>query len=193
MDNKKENTTKKSAAKKETVKNNDDTVSIYTESAVNIPEHIKEKEYRLDAKITIKNIAPWSTGSRRLTSMGDISISANGTALITREEAIAQSQNGNKLLNGLDGIGTHATWYITDDFTRRELGFDTDLKKQRIISIETIRELFDIVEIDKFKNELSLLVITRAEKCFLMNAIKTLNINDYNKIKTCIDYTGLTV
>ena len=50
--------------------------------------------------------------------------------LLSREEIIAQGQNGNTLLTGIDGVGSHATWYIEDDYTRNELSFDTDVRNR---------------------------------------------------------------
>ena len=73
-----------------------------------------EKEIRLDEKVVVRSLAPWNTGAARKTTIGDITIPAKGTVYLTREEIIAQAQNGNKLVNGIDGYGSHATWYIED-------------------------------------------------------------------------------
>ena len=45
----------------------------------------------------------------------------NGTLRISRSEAIAQAQNDNKLINGTDGKGSHATVYIDDVATSRTI------------------------------------------------------------------------
>ena len=84
------------------------------------------EEIRLDKKVTVRSIAPWTTGASRKVSVGDITIPPLGTVLLSREEIIAQGQNGNTLITGIDGVGSHATWYIEDDYTRNELSFDLD-------------------------------------------------------------------
>lgn len=153
---------------------------------------ITEKdEIRLDKKVTVRSIATWATGSQRKTTMGDISIPPNGTVLLTREEIIAQAQNGNKLLTGLDGLGSHATWYIDDDYTRSELSFDQDSKKQNILTNNEIKRIFDLKTQKSFEENIKKSVITRAEMSFLMSEVKNLGINDYNKIAFCIEYTGM--
>ena len=137
----------------------------------------EKEEIRLDKKVTVKSIATWATGAQRKTTIGDISIPPKGTVLLTREEIIAQAQNGNKLLTGLDGLGSHATWYIDDNYTRNELSFDQENSKQNVLTNEEIKRIFDIV--------------TRAEMAFLMSEVKDMGINDYNKIAFCIEYTGI--
>ena len=102
------------------------------------------EEIRLDKKVTVRSIAPWTTGASRKVSVGDITIPPLGTVLLSREEIIAQGQNGNTLITGIDGVGSHATWYIEDDYSRSELSFDTDDKKQEFLTQEKIRKIFDL-------------------------------------------------
>ena len=101
-------------------------------------EEKNNEEIRLDKKVTVRSIAPWTTGSTRKTSVGDITIPALGTVLLSREEIIAQGQNGNTLITGVDGVGSHATWYIEDDYTRSELSFDVDDNKQEFLTQEVL-------------------------------------------------------
>ena len=96
-------------------------------------EEKNNEEIRLDKKVTVRSIAPWTTGSTRKTSVGDITIPALGTVLLSREEIIAQGQNGNTLITGVDGVGSHATWYIEDDYTSSE--FCEDYCGRRIADI----------------------------------------------------------
>lgn len=91
---------------------------------MNEEKTISNSDMRLDEKVMVRSIAMWNTGSVRVTSNGDISIPAKGSVLLSREEIIAQAQNGNKLLSGIDDVGSHATWYIEDEYTRKELSFD---------------------------------------------------------------------
>ena len=102
------------------------------------------EEIRLDKKVTVRSIASWTTGATRKITVGDITIPAMGTVLLSREEIIAQGQNGNTLLTGIDGLGSHATWYIEDEYTRNELSFDVDDKKQDFLTEDNIKKLFEL-------------------------------------------------
>ncbi len=148
------------------------------------------EEIKLDKKVTVRSIAPWTTGSSRKTSVGDVTIPALGTVLLSREEIITQGQNGNTLLTGIDGVGSHATWYIEDDYTRNELSFDTDGKKQEFLTQEEIKRIFDLKTKKSFKDNIKKSVVTRAEKYYLLHTIKTLGFNDYAKNAFCEDYCG---
>ena len=77
------------------------------------------KELNLEQKVTVRNIAGWMTGFRRIESQGDVTIPQEGTIRLSRSEIIAQVQNGNRLFNGIDERGSHATLYIDDEYTRR--------------------------------------------------------------------------
>lgn len=149
-----------------------------------------EKEIKLDEKVVVKSIAPWATGAKRQLSIGDIMIQPKGSISLTREEIIAQAQTGNKLFTGIDGAGTHATWYIQDEYTRKELEFDTDDTKQSVISNEEIKKIFDLKTKKSFEENIKKKIVTRAEKCALIAAIKDLKINDYDRIVFCEQYTG---
>ena len=148
------------------------------------------EEIRLDKKVVVRSIAPWTTGSTRKISVGDITIPALGTVLLSREEIIAQGQNGNTLLTGIDGVGSHATWYIEDDYTRNELSFDIEGKKQQFLTQDTIKKFFDLKTQKSFEENIRKNVVTRAEKFYLLNTIKNLKLNDYAKNAFCEDYCG---
>ena len=149
-----------------------------------------EDNIKLDAKVVVKSLAPWVTGAKRILSVGDIAIQPKGTATITREELISQAQSGNKLLTGIDGKGSHATWYVEDEYVRKELEFDEGTKKQDILTTEIIKKMFELKTISAFEKNLKENVQTRAEKVFLMETIKELKLNDYDKITACTQYTG---
>lgn len=153
-------------------------------------EEKNNEEIRLDKKVTVRSIAPWTTGSIRKTSVGDITIPALGTVLLSREEIIAQGQNGNTLITGVDGVGSHATWYIEDDYTRSELSFDVDNKKQDFLTQDAIKKIFDLKTQKSFEDNIKKSVVTRAEKFFLLHTIKNLKLNDYTKNAFCEDYCG---
>lgn len=148
------------------------------------------EEIRLDKKVTVRSIAPWTTGAARKTTMGDVTIPAMGTVLLSREEIIAQGQNGNTLLTGIDGVGSHATWYIEDEYTRNELSFDLDDKKQEFLTEENIKRIFDLKTKKSFEDNIKKSVVTRAEKQYLLHTIKNLNLNDYSKIAFCEEHCG---
>ncbi len=153
-------------------------------------EEKNTEEIRLDKKVTVRSIAPWTTGSTRKTSVGDITIPALGTVLLSREEIIAQGQNGNTLITGVDGVGSHATWYIEDDYVRSELSFDIDDKKQEFLTQDTIKKIFELKTQKSFEENIKKKVVTRAEKFYLLHTIKTLKLNDYAKNAFCEDYCG---
>ena len=146
---------------------------------------VNEKEVKLDEKVVVRSIAPWVTGSRRILSVGDIQIQPNGTVTVSREELIAQAESGNKLLTGIDGKGSHATLYIDDEWTRRELEFETDKVKQKVINLDVIKHMFELKTMSAFQKNIEENVVTRAEKVFLMETIKTQKFNDYEKIVFC--------
>lgn len=150
----------------------------------------KTEEIRLDKKVVVRSIAPWTTGASRKITSGDITIPPMGTVLLSREEIIAQGQNGNTLLTGIDGMGSHATWYIEDDYTRSELSFDVEDKKQEFLTQENIKRFYDLKTKRSFEDNIKKNVITRAEKFYLLNVIKTMKLNDYEKNAFCEDYCG---
>ena len=152
-------------------------------------KEVKE-EIRLDEKVVVKSIAPWATGARRILSVGDIQIQPRGSVTLTREEIIAQAQSGNRLFTGIDGKGSHATLYIEDAWTRRELEFDTDSAKQKVLTEDVVKKMFELKTFSSFKKNIEENVVTRAEMVFLLDVIKNSKFNDYEKIKFCEEYTG---
>lgn len=148
---------------------------------------------KIDKKVTVRSIAPWSTGASRKTTSGDITIPPLGSVLLTREELISQGQNGNTLLTGIDGVGGHATWYIEDEYTRQELSFDTDSKKQEILTVDNIKKIYDLKTKKSFEDNIKKSVRTRAEKYFLLYTIKSLGLNDYTKNSFCEEYCGIRI
>ena len=151
------------------------------------------EDVRLDKKVTVRSIAPWDTGTARKTSIGDITISPMGTVLVSREELIAQGQNGNVLLTGIDGVGSHAEWYIEDEYIRKELSFDTDEKKQEFLTEDAVKKIFDLKTKKAFEDNIKKSVVTRPEKFCLLHIIKNLGLNDYSKIAFCEEHCGSRV
>lgn len=152
----------------------------------------KPEELNLDAKVTVRNIADWTVGfARRADGFnGDITISPKGSIRLSRNEIITQVQNGNKLFNGLDGVGSHATLIIEDEATRIEVGFETEGNPQKVFSDALIEKLFALESTESFQMQFKESIRTRAEKYAAIDAIKRLKLNDYNKIRFVEDYTG---
>lgn len=186
-----DNTT--SEVKNDTESNVDNNVKTSEKIIERIIEKPVEEDNRLDKKINVRSIAPWITGAPRVTTNGDISVPPKGTVLLSREEVIAQAQNGNRLINGTDSVGSHATWYIDDVFTRSELSFDIpdENKSQIFLTKNIVKEIFAIKSQKDFESEIENRVVTRAEKAYLIECIKEFNFNDYRKIDFCVRYTGI--
>ena len=158
-----------------------------------VEKEVKNEPVRLDEKVTVRSIASWTTGSTRKLTVGDITIPSMGSILLSREEIIAQGQNGNTLLTGIDGIGSHATWYIEDDYTRNELSFDSSDKKQDFLTEDTIKKVFELKTKKAFEDNIKKYATTRAEKLYLLHTIKKLNYNDYSKIAFCEEHCGYRI
>ena len=146
----------------------------------------------LDAKVKVRSIAGYRTGFSRIESVGDVEVMANGVFKLARSEIIAQTQRPNNLFNGVDGVGSHAVYYIEDAPTREYLGFDdpSEKRKQNVFSDEKVKEVFDIKSQSKFESAVREQFITRAEKLALIESIRRLGINDYAKIRFAENYTG---
>lgn len=152
-------------------------------------------ELNLDQKVTVKNIAGWSVGFARIDGIGDVTIPAEGSKRLSRSEIISQVQNGNRLFTGTDGNGSHATLYIDDAPTRKEIGFDSEDGKdtQAVFNDTAIAKVFSLKTQSVFEKNLVEVIRTRAEKYAVIQAIKRLKINDYSKIRFVEDYTGFKV
>lgn len=151
-----------------------------------------KEELNLDTKVTVRNIAGWIVGfARRDGYGGDISIVPNGSVRLSRGEIIAQVQSGNRLFTGTDGKGSHATLFIEDAPTRIEVEFESEdgKIKQDIFSDEKIKALF-AENLIKFKTDFKAAICTRAEKYAVIETIKRLKINDFDKIRFVEEYTG---
>lgn len=148
------------------------------------------KELNLEQKVTVKSIAGWNVGFPKLTETGDALIAPGGSARFTRNEIITQVQNGNKLFVGTDGMGSHATLYIEDADTRKELEFDTEEYVQDVFSDAKLKKIFALRSYDSFVEKFEDAIVTRAEMYAAISAIKKLKLNEYDKIQFVKEYTG---
>ena len=150
------------------------------------------KELNMEQKVTVRNIAGWPVGFKRIETQGDVTIPKEGTVRLSRSEIIAQTQSGNRLFNGVDERGSHATLYIEDKPTRLEVEFDSKEEKrtQSILSSDLVKKLFDYKTMKTFEDKLHEYVVTRAEKYAITQIIKKLKLNDHEKIRVIENYTG---
>lgn len=151
-----------------------------------------QEELDLEKKVTVKNIAGWNVGfARRVDGFGDVTISPNGSIKLSRNEIIAQIQNGNKLFSGIDGHGSHATLYIDDAPTRLEVEFDTDGAPQNVLAHVNLKTLFSgKLSQTEFEDKFREAIHTRAEKYAIMEQMRKAGINEYTKIRFAEQYTG---
>ena len=155
------------------------------------------EELNLDKKVTVKSIADWVTTFVRKAEGfgGDITIAPKGSTRLSRNEILTQIQSGNRLFTGIDGAGSHATLYIDDVPTRIEAEFESKdgSVKQKVFSVNAVKDVFNIKNDTEFKKAFKDLIVTRAEKYAVIEAMKQLKINDYNRIKFVEQYTGFAL
>lgn len=147
-------------------------------------------ELNMDEKVTVINLAPWNVGFPNAIGRGDTTFAPRAKTRVKREEVIDQVSAGNKLLAGLDDFGSHATLYIDDEPTRKYLEFDSEdgKRKQNVINDEKVKKWFELKTLSAFEKNVKENVITRAEKAFLLDSIKRLKLDSYEKIKFCEEY-----
>lgn len=148
------------------------------------------KEFNVDKKVLVKNIAPWNVGFPNKVSAGDTCFPPSSKVRVRREEIIAQADSGNRLFNGIDTIGSHATLFIEDAETREYLGYDSasEKRQQDVINDEKIQAWFALKTQSVFENKIKANVKTMAEKTYLLEAIKRLKFDSYEKISFCQEY-----
>lgn len=151
-----------------------------------------QEELDLEKKVTVRNIAGWNVGfARRVDGYGDVTIAPNGSIKLSRNEIIAQVQNGNKLFSGIDGRGSHATLYIDDAPTRIEVEFETADVKQNVFPHANLKDLFSIkTSQTAYEHKFADIVHTRAEKYAIIEYMRKAGVNEYSKIRFAEEHTG---
>ena len=144
----------------------------------------------MDVKVTVINLAPWNVAFPNRVRSGDTCFAPSAKVRVRRDELEAQVSAGNKLLTGIDGVGSHATLFIDDDETRRYLEFDSDdgKTKQNVITDEKVAKWFELKTMSAFEKNIRENVLTMAEKNFVLAAIKRLKLDSYEKISFCQEY-----
>lgn len=145
-------------------------------------------ELNMDEKVTVTNIAAWNVGFPNLTTMGDTTVAPYGKVRMKRDEIDAQVSNGNRLFTGIDKNGSHATLFIDDEPTRKYLEFDSDERKQAILTDEKIKAWFELKTFKAFEKNIRENVVTMAEKSYLLNVIKKMKFDSYEKVSFCQEY-----
>lgn len=147
-------------------------------------------EIDMNQKVTVVNLAPWNVGFPNSIDRGDTMFAPNAKVRMKREEIADQVSSGNKLLAGLDSYGSHATLFIDDADTRKYLEFDSEdgTRTQNIISEKRVTKWFELKTQSAFEKNIRENVITRAEKAYLLRAIKKLKLDSYEKIHFCEEY-----
>ena len=147
-------------------------------------------EFNMDKRVIVKNLAPWNVGFPNKASTGDTVFSPSGSTRMRREEIVAQAESGNKLFNGINEIGSHATLFIDDAETREYLGYDSkeEGREQEIINDDKITSWFNLKTQRIFEKKIEENVVTMAEKSFLLEAIKRLKFDSFEKISFCQEY-----
>jgi hypothetical protein len=147
----------------------------------------------MDEKILIKNLCEWNIYFKRINGVGDISLPPKTTIKIDRGEVISQVQTNNVFFVGSDGKGSHARIFIEDKPTRIECGFETEEKEQDVITESKVKEVFAAKNFNTFKKGIENIVKSHAEKVTLVNLVKKLNLNEYDKIKFIEAHTGMEI
>ena len=146
-------------------------------------------EINMDEKVTVLNLAPWNVGFPNSVSRRDTCFAPSARVRVKREEIVDQVSAGNRLF-GFDSYGSHATLYIEDEDTRKYLEFDSEDGKrtQNVISKDKVAKWFELKTQSAFEKNIRENVKTRAEKSFLLKAIKDLKLDSYEKIEFCKEY-----
>lgn len=147
----------------------------------------------MDEKILIKNLCEWNIYFKRINGVGDISLPPKTTIKIDRGEVISQVQTNNVFFVGSDGKGSHARIFIEDKPTRIECGFETEEKEQDVITESKVKEVFAAKNFNTFKKGIENIAKSHAEKVTLVNLVKKLNLNEYDKIKFIEAHTGMEI
>ena len=147
----------------------------------------------MSENIKIKNLTSFPVGFRRINGSGEVNLPPLTTIICDRAEIVSQVQSGSILFCGENHDSSHAYIYIDDKDTRLYTGLETESEPQSIISEEKVKAAFAIKTNKAFEKAIAELAVTFSEKKFLVETIKKLGINDYNKIKLVEKYTGIKV
>lgn len=147
----------------------------------------------MNETISIKNLTNFPVGFRRINGVGEVNLPPNTSVLCDRAEVVSQVQSQSILFCGENYDPSHPYIYIDDKDTRIYVGFETETQEQSVISEEKIKAAFAVKTMKAFEKAITELAVTFSEKKLLVDTIKKLDINDYNRIKFVEKYTGMTI
>lgn len=125
------------------------------------------KVYKEDSRVEFKNLCPWDVGfyvyNDRTGTDFDILISGDE---VCKKLTYGQIENeifkNNIAFVGLDGVGGHAAFRITDDTAYKKL-FGVD-KRSPQLTEDVIKKIFGESDRKKFREMLEEYVVTQGEK-----------------------------
>ena len=198
-------TTTKGGQKAATKIVNEQTTPVVDNVEDKTPKFVMPDELDLSERVAVRNIADWKVSFTRFidapggNDTSGIIIPAHGVYQLTRNEIVAQVNDGRKFFAGTDGQGSHATLYIEDKATRVYLQFETEDTEQNIFTEKALAKIFKIKKQEEFEEAYKNLCQTRAEK---MASIKTIKedmskdgdtFNDFRKVYFIEKLTGYKV
>ena len=143
--------------------------------------------------ILIKNLTGFPVGFRRINGQGEVNLPPYTAVLCDRAEVISQCSALNPRFCGENNDPSHASIYIDDKATRVYVGFESETEEQSVISEDKIKAAFNLKSNKSFEKAIEELAVTISEKKLLVETIKKLGFNDYNRIKFVEKYTGIPV
>lgn len=137
-----------------------------------------------NTKITVYNISPYRVFiSRKMTQGKDYDVKSGGKVLLSADEITAHVESGDVLFCGTDSAGSHARLYIDNPDMRREFGFDTDERKQLVVTKEKLKEIFAVKSEAEFKRSLGEAIRLQFEIKQLQQFIANNGTNKFNYVK----------
>jgi hypothetical protein len=137
-------------------------------------------EIQTPARINIVNLAPWPVYFKRMLNAGEISIQANATISIERDEVIQQCYGNNEMFLGVDGHGAHARIMINDKQIREQFSIPDD---QVVPTDEYLDKAFGYKTQAAFEKNIAGFLKYPHEVYRILDYVRRKNINDYAKIR----------
>lgn len=136
-------------------------------------------------RVEVRNLRAWELsfvprdGNAEQVTKGII-IQPNSKTMFKLSEIEDQVNNGNELFCGTDGLGAHASLYITDPLVR-EYVFGEPVNPTQL-TVEAVNEMLSLENKSAFNKSLSELVVTKSDK--KMIAIMCSNNDMFRDINT---------
>lgn len=147
-------------------------------------------ENQMNTRIKLTNLAPWPVTFQRLNHLGDVTIQANGTAMVEREEVEAQLYNNNKMFVGTDGQGAHAHIIFDDKALKEQFNFP---EEQNVLTDAVLDKLFAYKQQAAFERNVNEYVVRDYEKHRLIDYIQRKKVNDFSKVRYIESLVGVSV